>query len=98
MTLNEFKSSQSDPSPPQHLSEPLQALWWDANDDWNKAHSIVQVLEDPDAYWVHAYLHREEGDLGNSNYWYRRAGRDMPKTSLEQEWQTIATALLSRAR
>lgn len=96
MTLKEFKDTLSESNPPQHISKPLKALWWEANNDWDKGHSIVQVMEEPDACWVHAYLHRVEGDLGNSSYWYRRAGREMPNISLKNEWDDIATALLRR--
>ena len=96
MTLDEFKATLSETNPPKNISNPLKALWWEANDEWDKGHSIVQVMEEKDAYWVHAYLHRVEGDLGNSNYWYRRAGREMPKVSLSVEWDKIATELLSR--
>lgn len=44
--------------------------------DWERAHEIVQQDEtDLQAAWIHAVLHRIEGDLGNARYWYRRAGR-----------------------
>jgi len=96
MTLEEFKATLSHSTPPENLSKPLEALWWDANDEWDNGHRIVQDLEEPDAYWVHAYLHRVEGDLGNSNYWYRRAGREMPNISSNTEWEDIVTELLGR--
>jgi hypothetical protein len=96
MTLAEFKDTLSESNPPEKLNLSLKALWWDANDEWDKAHSIVQDLEETDAYWVHAYLHRVEGDLGNSNYWYSRAGRKMPQVSLSVEWDAIAKELLAR--
>ena len=95
MTYDEFKSTLSHASPPEDLAKPLQALWWEAAKDWHKAHNIVQVLQNADAYWVHAYLHRVEGDLGNSNYWYHRAGREMPNINLEAEWEHIVLALLA---
>ena len=71
----------------------LQALDADKNGQWDEAHQIVQSLEEPDAYWIHAYLHRKEPDLSNASYWYRRAEKDLPDTSLDQEWQDIYDAL-----
>ena len=71
----------------------LEALDQDRQGDWDGAHSTVQSLEDKRAYWIHAYLHRKEGDLGNAGYWYSRAGRNMPDMALEEEWQVIHDAL-----
>jgi hypothetical protein len=71
----------------------LTALWWDSRGDWDRAHEIAQSVETADGAWVHAYLHRKEGDLGNADYWYRRAGRRRPNTSLEEEWAGIVAAL-----
>ena len=96
MTLAEFKDTLSESNPPEKISLSLKALWWEANDEWDKAHGIVQDMEETDAYWVHAYLHRVEGDLGNSNYWYHRAGRKMPQVSFNVEWDAIAKELLAR--
>lgn len=73
----------------------LHALWHDAHGDWERAHSISQDIESPDAAWVHAYLHRKEGDLSNSGYWYGRAGRPVFTDSLQAEWTTLATHLAS---
>ena len=67
----------------------LEALNADKNGQWEQAHRIVQSMEEPDAYWIHAYLHRKEGDLSNSGYWYNRAGKDMPEYALDQEWQEL---------
>jgi hypothetical protein len=71
----------------------LAALWWDGAGDWNRAHDLAQSVESPEGSWVHAYLHRKEGDFGNADYWYRRAGRRRPATSLDEEWAAIAEAL-----
>jgi hypothetical protein len=71
----------------------LAALWWDARGDWTRAHECAQSVEDADGAWVHAYLHRKEGDLGNADYWYRRAGRRRPTMTLDAEWAEIAVAL-----
>ena len=80
-------------APPPDLSAPLAALWWAAKGDWDQAHRIVQDESSREAAWVHAYLHRVEGDLGNAGYWYRQAGQPVAKDSLEAEWQRIADAL-----
>ena len=83
----------SDDPPP--LSAPLQALWRDAKDDWDGAHKCVDTREDKDSCWVHAYLHRKEGDLWNARYWYARAGRPPCEGPLDEEWREIAAALVA---
>lgn len=80
---------------PPALSPPLLALWWDARGDWAAAHEAAQAGEDAGSAWVHAYLHRKEGDLANAGYWYRRAGKPMPAGTLDEEWRAIAMALLA---
>ncbi|MDB5375047.1 MAG: hypothetical protein JWP04_3689 [Belnapia sp.] len=80
---------------PPALSPPLLALWWDARGDWAAAHAAAQAGKDAESAWVHAYLHRKEGDLANAGYWYRRAGRTPPTLSLAAEWRAIAAALLA---
>ncbi|MCX8490509.1 MAG: hypothetical protein ORN54_05530 [Cyclobacteriaceae bacterium] len=83
------------PVNPQGLTTSLlQALWHDANQDWHSAHQIVQEINTQDASWIHAYLHRKEGDRSNAQYWYRQAGREFPTESLSEEWQTITRHLL----
>jgi hypothetical protein len=72
----------------------LVALWHDARGDWDAAHTVAQDVPDPDGAWVHAYLHRKEGDLGNAAYWYRRAGKPAATGSLEEEWRQIVGAFL----
>jgi hypothetical protein len=91
MTLAEFRSMS-----PDRLDGLLLALWWDAKGDWNRAHEIAQEISGADAAWVHAYLHRKEGDLGNAAYWYARAGRPVAKGELSAEWESIAVELLIR--
>jgi hypothetical protein len=98
MDLDQFRASTAAAGPPGGLSDALQALWWDAKGDWSKAHAHAQAQDDRDGAWVHAYLHRKEGDLSNAGYWYRRAGRRRPQTSLDEEWAAIAAALLDAAR
>jgi hypothetical protein len=97
MTADELRhSATADAAPPPGLVPALRALWWDARGDWNAAHEAAQEGEDADSAWVHALLHRREGDLANADYWYRRAGRRRPAVTLDQEWAEIAAALLIR--
>ena len=72
----------------------VQALWHDAAGDWDTAHALAQGVDSPEAAWVHAYLHRREGDIGNAGYWYRRAGRPAASGALDDERQVIVAALL----
>ena len=94
MTLQEFRASLPGGEPPRDFA--LAGLWWDAKGDWARAHESAQQDEGPAGSWVHAYLHRKEGDLSNARYWYRRAGKREAKDSLEQEWEEIANALLTK--
>ena len=95
VTPSEFKASVLKPAPPRDLAPALQALWWAAKGDWDKAHAIVMKDEGAEAAWVHAYLHRVEGDLPNANYWYRTAGKPAASGTLDAEWGAIAVALLA---
>jgi hypothetical protein len=94
MTPADFKSSVAGDKPPTDLTPPLEALWWAAKGDWEKAHKIVMDQETADAAWVHAYLHRVEGDLPNARYWYAQAKRDTANGALEAEWAAISAELL----
>jgi hypothetical protein len=96
--MAEFKASLSGAAPAPHLDAPLAALWWAAKGDWDHAHQIVQDEVSADAAWVHAYLHRVEGDVGNANYWYRQAAKPVATDPLETEWEGIASKLLGGAR
>lgn len=96
VTLAEFKTTLTAPAPPAGLPPLLLALWHDAKGDWDKAHHITQDIDDAEAAWVHAYLHRKEGDAGNAAYWYRRAGRPVAAVALADEWSDIAAALLAQ--
>jgi hypothetical protein len=98
VNIAEFKASLSGAAPAQDIDAPLAALWWAAKGNWDKAHKIAQDVETVDAAWVHAYLHRVEGDLGNAGYWYRQAGQPVAKDSLEAEWERMASALLGDQR
>jgi len=94
MTLDEFRNSVRQPNPPAGLSHALAGLWWDAKGDWNHAHESAQQDEGPDGSWVHAYLHRKEGDNSNAGYWYSRAGKPICREPLDAEWLSIVTELL----
>jgi len=98
MTLQEFRATLSAASQPPDVAPLLRALWHDARGDWKQAHTIAQDIEAKDAAWVHAYLHRKEGDAGNAAYWYNRASQPIASDSLDAEWTRIATALLAGAR
>ncbi|MGN6435392.1 MAG: hypothetical protein ACTHMM_02625 [Agriterribacter sp.] len=94
MEFNNFVASLQQPAPPAAVSAYLQALWYDGKGNWDKAHDIIQDVEDSTAAWIHAYLHRKEGDNGNARYWYNRAGRKFPSSSLQEEWEEITATLL----
>jgi hypothetical protein len=94
MTPAKFKRSLAKAKPPAGISPALAGLWWAGKDDWDKAHTLVTSEEDADCAWVHAYLHRVEGDLGNAGYWYRQARRKPAEGDLAAEWAAIAAALL----
>jgi hypothetical protein len=93
MTFEEFKATLSASAPPS-VSKTLQALWHDARGEWDKAHEIANGVDDETGAWVHAYLHRKEGDLGNAAYWYRRAGQPTAIDTLDSEWNRIVSSLL----
>ncbi len=94
MNLGTFKASLEDNSPPAGLSLALQALWHEAKGAWDSAHKLAQAQDDAIGAWVHAYLHRVEGDESNAGYWYRRAGKPQSSAPLNEEWEAIVSALL----
>src|SRR5271165_2403813 len=96
MVLDDFRASLNAEAPPNVVAPLLAALWWDAKGDWSRAHGIAQDVESSDGAWVHAYLHRKEGDEGNAGYWYRRAARPHSRTSLDVEWEEIVSEFLLR--
>ena len=89
MTREELRASLSSDEPPDGLTAPLAALWWDAKGDWTRAHGLVDELETPEGMAVHAYLHRKEGEAWNADYWYKRAGRGFHRATLEEEWEAL---------
>lgn len=94
MEFSAFKNSLHNQQPAAEWSVYLKALWYDGKGNWDRAHELIQDLTDSHSAWIHAYLHRKEGDSWNADYWYRRAGRTRPSTSLEEEWSAILTELL----
>ena len=95
MDISAFRASLRAAAPPDGLAPAPQALWWDAKGDWDRAHALAQADEGGAGDWVHAYLHRKEGDAGNAGYWYRRAGKPASRSSPADEWAAIAAALLA---
>ena len=94
MTLAAFKRSLSNAVPPKALAPELQALWWAKRGDWDRAHRIVMDEHSKEAAWVHAHLHRVEGDEANAGYWYREAKRQAATGNLDTEWELIVSTLL----
>ncbi len=94
MTFEDFKNSTLHPEPPTGISNELLSLWYDAKDNWDKAHAIIQKEESADAFWIHAYLHRKEGDISNAEYWYQNTGKQRPKYSLHNEWEKICKSIV----
>ncbi len=94
MDLIAFKDALSASEMPASLPVYLQALWQDANGNWEEAHRLIQDMGDKKAAWIHAYLHRKEGDVSNADYWYHKAGKTSPSVSLHEEWEDIACAIL----
>jgi hypothetical protein len=94
VTMADFRTSLSGAAPAPQFDPPLAALWWAAKGNWDQAHKIVQDEATAGAAWVHGYLHRVEGDLGNAGYWYRRAAKPVATGSLEAEWEQMASKLL----
>jgi len=94
MNLQDFNNSLSQNIPPGGASDYLKSLWYDGKGNWQKAHELIQDIEDKSAAWIHAYLHRKEGDIWNADYWYSRAGKKRPSVSLNEEWNDIVEAML----
>ncbi len=94
MTFTDFIHSLEQETPPADISSLLKALWYDKKGNWDKAHQIVQGIHSNSGSWIHAYLHRVEGDQWNANYWYSKAHKNMPKLSLEDEWEYLVKHFL----
>ena len=99
MTLDEFKESiEKLQKCPTSLPLSLQSLWYEKKGNWHKAHDLLEDASDKDSAWVHAYLHRREGDLNNARYWYNRSGKTESKVSLDEEWDEIALQLITKVK
>ena len=98
MTLADFEKTLSQDTPPHDIDPLLTALWHERKGDWESSHDIAQDIHTPDGSWVHAYLHRVEGDDGNASYWYRRAGKPVPQVSTAEEWRQLVTAFLAKTK
>lgn len=96
MDLVSFVASLNTDTPPEDISVYLLALWYDAKGDWEKSHTTIQHVDTKNAEWIHAYLHRKEGDIFNADYWYRRAGKKRPSVTLKQEWNELVTAMMEQ--
>ena len=92
MDPNLFKQTLGGDEPPESFSSYLKALWYDKKGNWKSAHDIAQDIPDKNGAWIHAYLHRKEGDYSNALYWYNKAGKQMANHSLEIEWEQLVKA------
>ena len=93
MKVKDLRASLNLEQPPNGLSVPLEALWWDAKGDWARAHGLVDELETPEGMAIHAYLHRKEGVSWNADYWYDRAGRKFHRPTLDAEWEALVDGM-----
>ena len=89
MDIRTFHASLASDRPPADLTPARTVLWLDRRGDWEGAHELAQDMPDPDGAWLHAYLHRREGDIPNADYWYRRSGRTAPRVALDREWESL---------
>jgi hypothetical protein len=89
--MKSYKESLSQSMPDPQLSTELKSLWYDAKGDWDQAHSLIDQLPGAEAAWVHAYLHRKEGDIWNADYWYARAKKVRPSNNFEEEWEELVS-------
>jgi hypothetical protein len=94
LSFDDFRATLDAPTPPQ-VAPALVALWYDGKGNWDRAHEVAQDIDDESGAWVHAYLHRKEGDQSNAAYWYRRARKPVERGPLSREWDEIVSALLS---
>lgn len=94
MDWETFKESLEQETPPSELPPLLESLWYAGKDQWDRAHDIAQEIPSADGAWIHAYLHRVEGDEWNAKYWYRRAGKKMPAYDLDREWEELVRHFL----
>lgn len=98
MTLTEFKASLAHDTPPTGLHPLLESLWYDGKGNWEMAHNIAQEIHSDSGSWVHAYLHRKEGDKSNASYWYHMAGKPFPTVGLDEEWDQMVGNFVLRMK
>ncbi|WP_298790285.1 hypothetical protein [uncultured Allomuricauda sp.] len=94
-TFNNFQDTLNSSEPPAAWSLALQSLWWDAKGNWDASHNIAQDMNSTMGNWIHAYLHRKEGDDWNAGYWYRQAGRSFPESTFEEELQELVESAIN---
>jgi hypothetical protein len=92
--LDAFVGSLDRGAPPEAAPPMLRAVWHGLHGDWDAAHELAQAQDDAEGAWVHAWLHRIEGDLGNADYWYRCANRPSRRDDTRDEGLEIARALI----
>jgi hypothetical protein len=92
--FDKFIASQNDPNPPPGLDVAVTALWYAGKGNWHRAHDLIQELDNKTGYHIHAFLHRQEGDRSNAEYWYRRAGKRVPAADTEEEWRDLVKEYL----
>jgi hypothetical protein len=94
MTIDEYKATLLESNPPPDLNVQLKSLWHDGKGNWEAAHDLAQEIHTPDGSWIHAYLHRKEGDKSNASYWYNMANKPFPSVSLDKEWEQLVRNFL----
>ncbi len=94
MDISFFRETLKEAAPPPRWNRSLQSLWWDARGDWHKAHDLADGLNTQAGSWIHAYLHRREGDEWNAAYWYNKAGKPFPRISLDEEFEELVGAMI----
>lgn len=97
MTYDEFVNSLALETPPDNVSAELKALWYDGKEDWESSHNIAQDIDGTSGSWIHAYLHRKEGDISNARYWYSRAGKNEARGTLKEEWESLVKNFIRQA-
>lgn len=89
VSFEDFIASLSNATPPSNINRYLRALWYDKKGNWEEAHNIAQEIHNEDGSWIHAYLHRKEGDVSNASYWYHMAGKPVSRVGLDEEWEQL---------
>ena len=97
MNYDEFITTLKKNEPPKNISDTLKALWYDGKDDWESSHNVAQDIHDKNGSWIHAYLHRKEGDIPNARYWYTMAGRKEPGVTLKEEWESLVKHFIQQS-